>query len=478
MIREVRVSLLFSRVFTKGRAVIEQTVSLREKLNQFFIILGAILIANVATFSMSFFDVMMTGNYSATHLAGVAVGSSLWVPIQMGVGGILLSVTPITAHLVGRKETAKVPSYVVQTIYIGIALSLIIYMLGMLFLNPLLDLMNLEKDARYVTKYYLLSLAAGFMPYFIYCGLRGFMDALGKTNVTMLITLLALPVNIILNYVLIYGKFGFYELGGIGAGAATALTYWLTTLIAILITHKSKPFMFYGIFKSFEKLSFGKWKEILFIGIPVGVTIFLEISIFSAVTLLMSQFGTIVIAAHQAALNFAYLLYMLPLSISTALTILVGFETGARRFKDARSYTLLGLGVAVLMTLLSGTFLFIFRIPVAELYSNDQQVVNLTAQFLLYAVYFQLSDAFQSPIQGALRGYKDVNVTLIMSIGSYWVIGLPAGHVLAVFGNMGPYGYWQGLIIGLGIGAITLSYRLFHVQKKQKSHRDLHKLIN
>ncbi|RST61244.1 MATE family efflux transporter [Siminovitchia terrae] len=459
-------------------ATIKQTIRLREKLYQFFVILVPILVANVATFSMSFFDVMMTGNYSATHLAGVAVGSSLWLPIQMGVGGILLSVTPIIAHLLGKRKVDQVSSYVVQTIYVGVALSLFIYMLGMFCLNPLLDLMDLEKDVRYVTKYYLISLAAGFIPYFIYCGLRGFIDALGKTNVTMLITLLALPINIILNYILIYGKFGFNELGGIGAGVATALTYWITTLLAILIIHKINPFVSYGIFKSFQKIHFEKWKEILRLGVPVGLTIFLEISIFSAVTLLMSQFGTVVIAAHQAALNFAYLLYMLPLSISAALTILVGFEAGALRFKDARSYSFLGLGTAVLLTTVSGMLLFVYRVPVAELYSKDQSVVNLTAQFLLYAVFFQLSDAFQSPIQGALRGYKDVNVTLVMSIGSYWIIGLPSGHALAVFTGMGPYGYWLGLIIGLGIGAITLSYRLFHVQKKQKSQRDLQQMIS
>lgn len=456
----------------------EQAASFREKLKQFYVILGPILVTNVATFSMSFFDVMMTGNYSAAHLAGVAVGSSLWVPIQMGVGGILLSVTPIIGHLLGRKEKSKVPSYVVQTIYVGVALSVLLYILGQLFLNPLLDLMNLEEDVRYVTFYYLISLATGFIPFFIYCALRGFMEALGKTNVTMLITLLALPINVFLNYILIYGKLGAPELGGVGAGIATALTYWIIVLLALWITHQLKQFASYKILHSFQKISFNKWKEILLLGVPVGLTIFLEISIFSAVTLLMSQFGTVVIAAHQAALNFAYLLYMLPLSISTALTILVGFETGARRFKDARSYSLLGLAAAVFLTTVSGVFLFIYRVPIAELYSNDQPVVNLTAQFLLYAVFFQLSDAFQSPIQGALRGYKDVNVTLVMSIGSYWIIGLPAGHVLATFGNMGPYGYWLGLIIGLAVGAITLSYRLFYVQKKQKNQRDIEQLIS
>ncbi|MBS4199421.1 MATE family efflux transporter [Bacillus sp. FJAT-49732] len=444
----------------------KQTFTIKEKIQQLWIIFIPILITQLAMFSMSFFDIMMTGKYSANHLAGVAVGSSFWVPINTGLSGILLSVTPIVAHLVGSNKKDKVPFSVMQGVYAGITLAIFIIIIGFFILNPLLNGMNLENDVRKVAKYYLISLSFGIIPLFVYNVLRSYIDALGKTRVTMIVTLLSLPINVTLNYILIFGKLGFPALGGVGAGIASAATYWIITFIAIWIIHKKKPFIDYKIFHSFPKISFSKWKEIFSLGVPIGLSIFIETSIFSAVTLFMSGFGTKVIAAHQAALNFSSFIYMIPLSISMALTILVGFESGAKRFKDARLYSFLGIAGGITISLLTGTLLFIFRSNVAYFYSNNVDVVVLTSQFLLYGVFFQLSDAILAPIQGALRGYKDVNVTFIMALISFWVIGLPLGYMLATKTELGPFGYWLGLIAGLAIGAITLSSRLMYVQRK------------
>ncbi len=332
--------------------------------------------------------------------------------------------------------------------------------------------MSLEEDVHHVAKYYLFGISFGVVPVFIYSVLRSFIEALGKTRITMIITLISLPINMILNYVLIFGELGFPRLGGIGAGIASAITYWIITLIAIRLIYRQKPFNDYRIFLSFPKVDLRKWKEIFFLGIPIGLSIFIETSIFSAVTLLMSQFGTKVIAAYQASINFATLLYMIPLSISMTLTILVGFEVGAKRERDARSYSFLGIASALVISSFLGIFLYMYRFSIATLYSGDQMVVNLTGQFLLFAVFFQLSDAIQAPIQGALRGYKDVNITLIMSFISFWVIGLPCGYLLANYTGMGPFGYWLGLIAGLTVGAITLSFRLIHVQNINKSKKN------
>ena len=180
----------------------------------------------------------------------------------------------------------------------------------------------------------------------------------------------------------------------------------------------------------------------------------------------MSEFNTVTIAAHQVAINFSSLLYMIPLSISMALTIVVGFEVGAGRFKDAKQYSLLGVCIGVLMALVCATIIFVFQEPIAKMYSANAAVIELTTQFLIYAIFFQLSDAIAAPIQGALRGYKDVNTTFVMTLISYWVIGLPVGYVLAQYTSLGAFGYWIGLIVGLAAGAITLSGRLLIVQKK------------
>ncbi|MBS4194412.1 MATE family efflux transporter [Lederbergia citri] len=445
----------------------KQTFKIKEKIQQLWIIFIPILITQLAMFSMSFFDIMMTGKYSADHLAGVAVGSSYWVPINTGLSGILLSITPIVAHLVGANKKDKVPFSVLQGVYAGIAMALLIIIIGFFTLNPLLNSMNLENTVHKVAKNYLISISFGIVPLFVYNVLRSFIDALGKTRVTMIVTLSSLPINVTLNYILIFGKLGFPKMGGIGAGIASAATYWIITFIAIWIIHRKKPFIDYKIFHRFPKISFSKWKEIFSLGVPIGLSIFIETSIFSAVTLFMSGFGTKVIAAHQAALNFSSFIYMIPLSISMALTILVGFESGAKRFKDARHYSYLGIGGGITIALITGTLLFIFRSDVAYLYSNNYDVVILTSKFLLFGVFFQLSDAILAPIQGALRGYKDVNVTFIMALISFWVIGLPLGYLLATHTELGPFGYWLGLIAGLATGAITLSFRLIYVQKKQ-----------
>ncbi|KPL57935.1 MATE family efflux transporter [Rossellomorea vietnamensis] len=445
-----------------------ETHTLKGKIKQLSIILIPILVTQLGMFAMNFFDTIMSGKYSPIDLAGVAIGSSLWVPVFTGLSGILLAVTPIVAQLNGRGNKKEVPHTVLQGVYAAIALSLIIMVAGGLVLNPILNGMNIEPEVRIVAKEYLIALSFGMIPLFIYNVLRSFIDALGMTRVTMFITLMSLPINVVFNYLLIFGKLGLPALGGVGAGVASAITYWLITLIAFWVVHTKGPFSQYYIFRTIHKPDLAKWKEIFVIGVPIGLSIFFEVSIFSAVTLLMSKYDTVVIAAHQAAINFASFLYMIPLSISMALTIVIGFEVGAKRLRDAKVYSWMGVSFGLLLAVIYGVILLVFRSEIAYLYSDDAYVLELTAHFLLYAVFFQLSDAIQAPVQGALRGYKDVNITFIMALVSYWVIGLPLGYFLANYTHFGPYGYWLGLTSGLTAGAITLSGRLLLIQKKYK----------
>ncbi len=217
-----------------------------------------------------------------------------------------------------------------------------------------------------------------------------------------------------------------------------------------------------------DQPSFQEWWEQLKIGIPIGAAMFFETSIFSAVTLLMSVYSTYTIAAHQAAMNFASLLYMIPLSVGMALTIAIGFEVGAKRYDHARAYGYIGISGGIFIALFAGLVIYFTRDWVALLYNSNPKVIDLTKQFLIYACFFQLADAFGAPIQGALRGYKDVHVTLMMALISYWVIGLPVGWLLANFTALEPFGYWVGIITGLSCGAIALLARLLYLQRKYK----------
>ncbi|WP_110111929.1 MATE family efflux transporter [Bacillus sp. CGMCC 1.16541] len=444
----------------------KQTFTKQEKVKQFLIILVPILITQLGMFSMNFFDTMMSSRVSANNLAGVAIGSSLWMPVFTGLSGILMGITPIVAQLIGANNRKNVPFSVVQGMYVGVFMSLLILIIGSFVLQPILDKMSLDPTVALIARDYLIALSIGIVPLFIYTVLRNFIDALGQTRTTMFITLLSLPINVLLNYVFIFGKLGVPQFGGVGAGYATAITYWCLLIITLWIIVRREPFSSYRIFKRLYTVSLSTWKELLLIGVPIGLAIFFETSIFAAVTLLMSAYDTITIAAHQVAINFASFLYMIPLSISIALTIVVGFEAGAKRFKDAREYSYIGITMAIGISFLCAAWLYFFRTEVATMYTSDAQVLALTTQFLLYAIFFQLSDALQAPIQGALRGYKDVNTTFVMALISYWVIGLPLGYALANYTSLAAFGYWIGLIVGLALGAIGLCYRLIIVQRQ------------
>lgn len=324
----------------------EQSLSLKKKSFTMTKVIMPILVTQIALYMITFFDILMTGRYDTQDLAGVTIGSSFWVPIYTGLAGILMALTPIIAQLIGARNQAEVRPSVQQGLYVSVVLSALVFAIIQLAVAPILASMPLEEQVRIVASDYLKGMSYGLLPLFGYSVLRSFFDGLGQTRVSMAIILLAAPINVTLNYFLIYGKFGFPELGGAGAGYASAITYWLVFFIACMTASKWRNFTEFKLFQQWGKISLKKWKEILFIGVPIGISIFVEISIFSAVTLLMANYSTAVISAHQIALNFTSLLYMIPLSISMGVTILVGQEFGAGRYRNAKHYSYLSVGLA------------------------------------------------------------------------------------------------------------------------------------
>lgn len=443
-----------------------QTFSISEKYKLLLKIILPILITQIAMYLISFFDIIMSSKYGTADLAGVSIGTSIWLPINTGLTGILLSITPIVAQLVGAKKRYDVKKAVQQGLYVAVLLAVIIFVALFLSIDPILEKMNLATDVSRIAKGYILSISFGIVPLFLYTVIRCYIEALGKTRVTMIITLLTAPINVLMNYIFIYGNFGVPALGGIGAGIGSAITYWIIFIIAIYIATNRLPFSDFELFKDWQKIDLDKWKEILMIGAPIGFAIFTESSIFSVVTMLMSNYSTEIIGAHQIAMNFASFLYMIPLSISMGATILIGFEVGAKRFHDAKVYNHLCVGTAVGFSSISVMILLLFPEQIASIYTTDSNVLHYTVQFFVFAAIFQFSDAVQAPVQGALRGYKDVKMTFIMALISYWVIGLPVGYLIAQYTSFGPFGYWLGLVAGLTTSAVTLSIRLSIIQRK------------
>ena len=444
----------------------------RDKIRRLLSIMLPIIGTQIAIIGMYFFDASMSGQAGDVDLAGAAIGGNLWMHVQTGINGVLLSGMPLIAHLLGAGEKDKIKVVVRHGLLLGTFFALLVILSGIIFAPIFLSYMGLAPDVEYVATWYLVGVGIGILPFFLISPLRCLVDTLGYTHLTMKIYMLALPINACLNYVLIFGKFGLPRLGGIGAGVATGLTFWILLLMFLFVVTRLPNFKEYHLF---DKVRTTKevFKEYLKIGVPMGVSIFVETSIFGVVAFLVAKFGTEVIAAHQAALNFSSVVYMVPLSFSLALTIVVGVEAGAKRFEMAKDYTIIGLQMSLLCTCCYVGLEYIWREQVALIYSSNPQVVDITVHFIIYAILWEFSDAVAAPIQGILRGYKDVNATFWAGVFAYWGVALPLGLYFDYVCGWGPGAYWISLIIGITACAVALSLRLVWLQKKIKEGKYL-----
>jgi MATE family multidrug resistance protein len=439
----------------------------RDKLWHLLGVMLPIIATQMAIMGMNFFDASMSGQAGDVDLAGAAIGGNIWMPVQTGISGILLAAMPLIANLYGAGEKEKITAVVRQGLLLALAFTLLILVGGALLLPALLQSMELAPEVRYIALRYLGGLGMGALPFFMITPLRSLVDTLGYTHLTMRIYLAALPVNALLNYLLIFGKLGLPRLGGIGAGIASGLTYWLLLLAFACVVWRLPPFREYRVFATVSCASRACGRY-LRLGIPMGVSIFMETSIFGVVALFIAKFGTEVIAAHQAALNFSSLVYMLPLSFSMALTIVVGVEYGARNYQGARDYTTIGLqtslGIAGFYMLAE----YLFQEQIAMVYTANVEVARMICHFLLYAIVWQAGDAITAPIQGILRGYNDVNATFWSGMLAYWGICLPLGLVLDYYFAHGAFAYWQSLDCGVLSNTVILTLRLWWLQGRIK----------
>lgn len=437
----------------------------RDKVRRLLSVMLPIIGTQIATIGMNFFDASMSGQAGAVDLAGAAIGGNIWMPIQTGINGVLLAGMPLIAHLLGAGERDKINVVVRHGLVLGCIFAALVIIGGVIVLPLLLAHMQLEPEVYHVALWYMAGIGLGVFPFFLTTPLRCLVDTLGYTRLSMKIYMLALPINACLNYLLIFGKLGLPRLGGIGAGIATGLTFWLLFGMFVTVILKLNAFREFDI-TGWVKLSAARFKEYLHIGVPMGVSIFMEASIFGVVALFVAKFGTNVIAGHQAALNFTSLIYMIPLSFSLALTIVTGVEAGARRFADARRYTVIGLEMSLMCAAVYMVLEYFNRHAIAQIYTSDPQIIELTVHFMLYGILWQLFDAVAAPIQGILRGYKDVNATFFSAMVSYWGICLPFGMLFDYWLGHGPSSYWQSLDFGVAFSAVFLSCRLLWLQKR------------
>ena len=441
------------------------THQFKDKFVLFLKIFFPILIYQFANYSASFVDTTMTGQYNTMDLAGVSTATSLWNPFFTFLTGIVSAMVPIIGHHLGRGKKEEVASDFYQFIYLAFGLSLVLLGMVVFLAPPVLSHIGLEAQVAAVAVSYLWYLSIGIIPLLLFSVIRSLLDSLGLTKLSMYLMLLLLPLNSGFNYLLIYGAFGFPELGGAGAGLGTSLAYWCLLGISIIILVKQKNLKELHLERR-APLKLERIIEGIRLGLPIGGTVFAEVVIFSVVGLIMAKFSSIIIASHQSAMNFSTLMYAFPMSISSAMAIVVSYEVGAKRFDDAKTYIKLGRLTALIFAGFTLSFLYILRDLVASLYGNNPDFIELTSTFLTYSLFSQLADTCAAPLQGILRGYKDTVVPFYLGVIAYWTVSIPLGLFLDHVTTLGAYSYWIGLIASLVVSAILYQWRLQTIMKR------------
>ncbi|MCH8552655.1 MAG: MATE family efflux transporter [Natronospirillum sp.] len=432
---------------------------------------GPILIAQLAQMANGVIDTVMAGNASATDLTGVAIGSSLWAPLFLLFMGTLNALQPIISGHNGARRTDKVMPVAWQGIYIALGCSVLMILL-LTQVRPVLDLLQLDPASASITQGYLRAFAWGIPALLLMIAIRGLTDGLGHTRIIMVFSLLQASINLPLNYIFIYGKLGVPAMGGIGCGWATAISLWVALGALLIYLNRSRIFRQFHYWPARQRPNPAEIKRLLRLGVPIGVTIFVEASMFSVIALFLAPLGPTIVAGHQIALNVVSVVFMVPLSLGLALTLRISYLLGAGTPDTARLLARSSLLLGMTVALLFASLLFVGREPIAALYSQEDGVRRVAAQLILFAALFQIADVIQVTAISALRGYRDTRVPLLIMLLSFWGVCLPLGYTLTftdwLLPAQGAPGFWVGLTVGLICASLMLTARLFLFQTRSE----------
>lgn len=425
-----------------------------------------LMIANLLQMSMAFVDTVMAGNLSTNDLAAVAIGSSILTPAFVFGAGILMAVTPIVSQHFGSGTFHGIGKTVRQSMW----LSLILSVPTILLLHnamPILVMMNIDPEVAFLAQGYLKAASWGIPGFFCYLALKHFNEAVSVTRPAMYFAVVGLCFNIFWNYTLMFGKFGFPRLGAVGTGWATMIVMWVMCICMVTYTARKPGFRRYGIFDELRMPNLHYMKDLLRLGLPIGVTFTMEVALFAITTLLMAYISTVAVAAHQIALNLASVTFMIAFGISSAVTVRVGQNLGRGSLSNARFSGYTGIGLAV--AFMSCTALIFFTFPglLVSMYTGDADIVPLAVQLLILAGIFQISDGLQVSGASALRGLKDTRFPMVVNLLAYWLIGLSTGYYLGIHLDLGPKGLWAGLILGLTVAAILHNLRFWYLTNRK-----------
>lgn len=430
-----------------------------------FRLAGPLIVNNLAVAGMQFADTVMAGSLGVKELAAVAVGGGFWFLGFSVCMGILMAISPIVSRHYGAKRYTLIGRYTRQGLYLAVLLGIPIFIVGQYAALPLLTRIGIDPEFRYLTSEYVAAITYGAPGIFAFLALRYTTEGVGRTRPIMYVSLFSLACNVFLNYVLMFGHFGAPALGAIGCGYASAITMWIVMIMLGTYMVFSPHYRSFNLFSKLAPIRLSAFKEIFSLGMPIAVTITAEAGLFSAIALLMGTRGAQITAAHQIAISFASMMFMIPLALSAATTVKVGQFLGAEKLAEARSYGAVGIFLCAGVMAIAAVLLLLFRSAVVGLYTSDLAVTSIAVDLLLLAAVFQVADGVQIGSAGALRGYKDTGVPMIINLFAFWVLAFPLAYMAAITYAAPPNYVWAGFIVGLTVAAVLLSWRYTRISR-------------
>ncbi|RJG05339.1 MATE family efflux transporter [Noviherbaspirillum cavernae] len=431
-----------------------------------------ILVGQLAVIANGVIDTAMTSRFSATDLAALAVGASIYVSVFVGLSGVLQALSPIIAQLFGAQRFDDIGVEIKQGAWLAVFLS-VIGCVALLFPQPLLSMAHASPELTEKCTLYLriltlaLPVTLGFRIY------GAFNTAIGRPKALMAIQIISLLLKVPLNALFIFGGFGLPAFGGPGCAMATAVVAWLMALLAWIILRTDRSYRVYAIFNSgFVPPKWAAQLALLKLGIPMGLSYLIEVTAFTFMALFIARIGDTAVAGHQITANFATVLYMLPLSIASATSTLVAQAIGARDMEKARRVGLSGIRLAAILSVTIGCMVWLTRDWIVRAYTPNETIIAAALPLFFFIAFYQLFDAVQVTTAFVLRAYKVAVIPTVMYAVALWGVGLGGGYVLGLdpFGVSPPAlrgaaGFWFGNSASLALVAAGLLWYLHVVQR-------------
>lgn len=441
-------------------------MAVKDEIKTTFLLAYPVMLTQLGQVSVGIADSMMVGRLGAVPLAASSLTNSIFFVVMMFGIGISMGLTPLVSMADGKGKLKRISRLFSHSLWINAITGLLLMGL-ILAISQGLHILDQPAEVTQLAQPYLLIITASLVPMMVFQTFKQLAEGLSQTKQAMVITIFSNLVNVFLNYVLIWGVWGFPELGLNGAGWATLISRVLMMVLMGGYVLYAKRYASYRLSLLKAKASLPMAIRILKIGIPTGFQFIFEVSAFSTAAIMMGWIGVTALAGHQIALNLASISYMMATGLATAGMIRVSHFVGKGDFKAMREAGLVVFGMVTAFMFGCALLFFGFRFYLPTLYIEDPQVISLAATLLILAGFFQISDGVQVVGLGVLRGLEDVKVPTLVTFFAYWGLGLPLGYWLAFEQGMAEKGIWVGLLIGLTLTAGMLLYRFHQLSKKK-----------